>query len=484
MSNKNSLRFVSLGVNAFSGLTPKTKVEITYPEGFDISQELNDVEKENGLVIVFPNGYNYVEVEGDQGTGKTSLIECLKEACGGLAIESTVNKDLNDKNYRDRFYGVDGKLYSFKVTKSTVTLERFELDEEGNIILDAKGRETKVIINSPKAMLAKIIGPSGVSPMSLKEMNGQEQVKWLRSLYNLDLDAETFEYQLKQKYDKAFKERTAANAQHARLATLVTNNVYYKEYPKWDKYFQEVKYEDLQGSVADVQKKFNDYQKAKDGIPQLIKLKVNLNEDAELLRQEILALQNRLTKKEEAITETEERIKKGEEYLTANISIEKEHTDLADKINEAGTYKQKEEQWKQMLLNKSEWDKAADEKIRLDGLVAELAKSKKEYIKTFAPEIEGFEVCIPNEEDTREGIFYNKKSLSILAESELWELATQIWKDRNVKIIYVDNITNLGTGAVERFNEFLSNDGAYIFGTKMNRGEKNLKISFHNKIPI
>jgi hypothetical protein len=137
-----------------------------------------------------------------------------------------------------------------------------------------------------------------------------------------------------------------------------------------------------------------------------------------------------------------------------------------------------------MKEDKKKMDAASDEKIRLNNLVDEYATLKKEYIKQFTPDIEDFEVCIKDEGEEREGLYYKKRSLSMLAESELWELATQIWKAMGVKIIYVENVSSLGTGAVEKFNQFLKNDGAYIFGTKMNRGEDNLKISFHTSIPV
>src|SRR5438128_5685523 len=121
MAKENQLRFVSLGWTAFAGLGPKSKVKVEYPEGFDISEELKEVNANNGVVICFPKGYNYVELAGDQGVGKTSLIELLKEATGGLAAANTVHQEEKedgslelDKKYKDRFWGADGGLYELK----------------------------------------------------------------------------------------------------------------------------------------------------------------------------------------------------------------------------------------------------------------------------------------------------------------------------------------------------------------------------------
>jgi hypothetical protein len=169
--SKNQLRFITLGVTAFAGLTKKKKVKVEYPENFDISKELQGANPDDGLVIVFPDGYNYVQLEGDQGVGKTSLIKCLQEATGGLALPSAINQDENDKRYNDRFWGQDGFLYQLKVTKSTITLERIDTEEDGTPKKNAKGKEISSIVKEPKSVLQKIVGPAGMSPMDLAVIN-------------------------------------------------------------------------------------------------------------------------------------------------------------------------------------------------------------------------------------------------------------------------------------------------------------------------
>lgn len=492
VKKENQLRFVTLGVSAFAGIGPNTKVNVEYPKDFDITKELTEVEQKNGLVIVFPKGYNYVELAGDQGVGKTSLIECLKEATGGLAGENTLHQEKTpegeivlDKRYKDRFWGTDGNLYSLKVTKSTITLEQISVDPEtGEPVLNAKNQEVASIQKTPKSLLQQVIGPAGISPMKLKGMNGAEQVKWMRSLFTLSVEAQKMEIDIRQRYDKAFADRTKVNNNYKVTETLLEKNDYYQKMEQWQTYFDTTKLETLQEAVNDVVTRKNLFDNATKALPEVKQQKVTADRELVDLKEELRKLNERIKAKEEAIVILNTRIEKGDQFLEENKNVTAEHEALKDKIQEAADYNLHKQNFDDVMEEKKRFDELGDQKIKANALVDELLQLKKEYIKSFTPDIPGLEVCIKDEGDTREGLFFNGKKLDILAESELWQLATQIWKALGVKIIYVENVSSLGTGAVEKFNEFLKTGGAYIFGTKMTRGEDNLKISFHNQIPI
>lgn len=491
MSVKNNhLKFQSLGIEMFAGIGPKTKVKVEYPKEVDITEDLKEVDNENGLVIIFPEGYQYIEIEGNQGVGKTSLIECIKEATGGEAQANTEHitmeegkMPVTDKKYKDRFWGSDGNLYNLRVTKSTITLERIEVDEHGEPIKNAKGKENASIMKTPKTMLQQIIGPAGISPMALKNMNGAKQVAWIRSLFNLDVEAQKLELEIKDKYEKAYKARTQANNEYNRLENVLSSNDYYIRAEHWQKYFDETKYEDLEKKVSGVIEKKNQYDNAIAGIPTLKTQAVTLKTDIDDLQEQIRQLQLKLDAKTADLKTLSDRIAAGEKWIEENKGVVEDFENLADARKEASEFKAHEQAFKNMQEEKKNMDHQADEKIRLTHLVDEYAQLKKNYIKQFTPEIEHFEVCIKDEGEPREGLFYKGLPLAILAESELWELATQLWKAMGVKIIYVDNVSSLGSGAIAKFNDFLSSGGAYIFGTKMNRNEDALKISFHNKMP-
>lgn len=489
MGFKKQLRYVALSVAAFAGITKDTKVKIEYPEGA-APEPLKGIDKDNGLVIVFPNGYNYVQFEGDQEVGKTSIIECIKEAAGGIASSDTVHQGVDeegkpkaDKKYLEKFYGTDGGLYELRVTKTTIALEQIELDEDGNPVLDKKGKEIRSIRKEPKTLLQKIVGAAGISPMTLKEMNGGQQVKWLRSLYNLDLEVETFEEKLKQDFNTTYQSRTSANREYDRYAKILSDNEYYKKYEEWQKYFEAVTFEDLKASVDGVIRKKNTYDQALIRVEAIKDSIEKINIDIEDFEEQIKSIMSKIAVKQQAKEVELEKLKIGLQFIEANKEAPNEFIAITDKIKETDNYGAHRVNFDNMVNMKKTMDHNADEKIRLTSRLDELAKTKKDYVKKFSPVIPGFEVLIADEEDKREGLFYKNKSLAILAESELWELATQLWKELNVKIIYVENVSSLGSGAIQKFNEFLSQGGCYIFGTKMNRAEDNLKISFHTNIP-
>lgn len=479
--SKNHLRFLTLGVTAFAGINKNKKFKVEYPEGFDISKELESANPENGLVIVFPDGYNYVKLEGDQGVGKTSLIKCLQEATGGLALPSAVNQEENDKRYSDRFWGQDGFLYHLKVTKSTITLERIDTEEDGTPKKNAKGKEISSIVKEPKSVLQKIVGPAGISPMELAVMKPADQVKWVRSLMTVSTDVEAEENNLKKQIKEAYDSRTVANRERDKHKTLLEQNEVYKNQEYWAKYFDETDYESLQKEVAVVQENYRKYCTGQELLPQLNAQRGTIQESINDLEEQIKQLQVKLDAKREEHNMITDRITKGEEFLKNNESYKTEYEALSEKIEEAAHYPLRKKNYEDMLELQKLSDHYSEESIRLTSRYDKLLETKKSFVKQFSPDIPDFEICIPDEENSKEGIYYKGKPLTLLAESELWEVATQLWTAFGVKIVYVENISSLGSGSIKKFNEFLQK-GGYIFATSMNRGEDNLKISFSNRI--
>lgn len=494
MSNPKQLKFHSLSVKYFAGLTPETKVEIEYPEGMEPKDE--EIDKENGLVIIFPEGFRYMEASGDQGTGKSSLSGALLEATGSILIPNAINSIAKDKAYNERLTGLDGKLYHIRSTKTTYSVEQIQTDDDGKPLLNAKGAEIRSEMKSPKTFVRQIVGSAGISPYSLKEMKPAEQVDWLRSLYNLSTDVLQEENKIKTDYDTAYKNRTKAGNDKKFYKNLVEGCEYWTEYNKWEAYFANTSFTDVEQKIAEIQVKYTDYQKAENGLASLKEnLLVRAKEDVaaaqtdiETIEAQIKELQRILAEKindklekENKLALVEERIITGEKWLEDNKSIKDEYDAINSQIKEATEFKANKVKWETMLENKQQMDHYETEYLRLTGRLTALAKTKEDIVKLFKPNIEGLEICTPQEGDDREGIFYKGKTLIELAESELWELATQIWAELNVKMVFVENISSLGSGAVEQFNHFLDK-GGYIFATIMNRAEKNLKISFAKNI--
>ncbi len=490
------IKLVSLGVQSYAGIDKKKKAEIDYPSGVDISDEMKKVDSENGIVLVFPENFRYQQSEGDQGTGKTSLLNSLLEVTGNILAPNAINSIDQDKKINLMLEGLDGHLYNVRTTKSTYVIERIDTDEEGKPIVNEKGKMQKAEIKEPKSMIKKIVGPAGISPQWLRDMKPGEQVVWLRSLYTLDPEVLKTEAKIKTDYETNYKARTSAGNEHKRFKALVDASPYYGEYTRWEAYFASTNFDDVETKFKDAQEAYTQYQRYEMGLNQLkdVTLANATNDvlraegDIETIEKQIKELQKKLSeahdakqKKVEAKIAVENRITDGDKWITDNKAVKETYEGFSEKIKEATEFKGKKQEWETLLSNKKQMDHFSDERIRLTNRLDEMAKIKKELISQFSPAIEGFEVCIPDEEEKREGLFYHGKPLDQLAESELWELATQLWQELNVQMVFVENISSLGTGAITKFNEFIEK-GGYVFATVMNRAEKNLKITFQSKI--
>lgn len=494
--SKQQIKLVSLGVASFARINKDYKAQVDYPQGVDISEELKKIDSDNGIVLVFPENYRLQLSEGDQGVGKSSLQKSLLELTGNILAPNAINSIDNDKKINLKTWGLDGHLYHIRSTKSTYVIERIETDEEGKPIINEKGKEIKAEMKEPKTMIKKIVGPAGISPNWLVEMKPSEQIAWVRSLFTLDQDVLKQELEITKKYNESYKARTQAGNDQKRYKNLTESSPFYKEQEKHEKYFAETSFEDVEQSMKTIQEKHSEYQRYEMGLQQLkdISLKnaiANVDKADETIvsiENEIKRLQEQLSKAHDAKQAAvegkiavENRIKAGDEWIEENKSVVEEMQSFGEKVKEASEFKAKKQEWEIMLENQKQMNHYETEYQRLTTLIDEYAKTKQQLVEMFTPKVEGFEVCIPDENEKREGLFYNGMSLDKLSESELWEMATQLWQVMNVQMVFVENINSLGTGAIEKFNQFIQ-QGGYVFATMMNRAEKNLKITFDNTI--
>lgn len=492
--SKKQIRLVSLGVASYARINKTYKADVNYP--VDVTEELKKVDADNGIVLVFPKNYRFQQSEGNQGVGKTSLLNSLLEVTANILAPNAINSIDQDKRISLRTYGLDGFLYSIRSTKSTYVIERIETDENGDPVLNEKQKEIKATISEPKSMIKKIVGPAGISPQWLKDMKPAEQVNWLRSLYTLDTEVLQQEIQIKKDYETAYKARTSAGNDHKRYKAQVDASAYYADYNTWETYFASTNFDDVEQKFKTAQTDFTDYSRYEIGLKQLVDITkenaerdvlradtniVDLNEQIRVLQEKLSRAHDEKQSKVEAVNTINQRIADGRKWMEDNSKIKETYETINEQIKEASEFKSKKQAWETMLSNKKQMDHYSSEYVRLGHVITGYADAKKKLIELFSPEIEAFEVCIPDEDDKREGLYYHGKTLDQLSESELWEMATQLWSVLNVQMVFVENINTLGTGAVAMFNKFIE-QGGYVFATMMNREEKNLKITFNNQI--
>ena len=215
---------------------------------------------------------------------------------------------------------------------------------------------------------------------------------------------------------------------------------------------------------------------------------IDINTDIADIDKQIKALQDKREAKLVSIefknrenAEVSERLEKFEKYITENSGVIKEFaniTQLSKEQAEMAVHKQK---FSQMELDEKNSNNLHEEFKRLEGRLDEYKGLRKKFIAEFTPSIKGLEVCVPDEDDPREGVFYKGMSTAELSESELWELMTILLQKLKVKILLVENISSLGTSAVETFNKFIK-AGGYIFASEMERGQKKLMVTIHENI--
>jgi hypothetical protein len=80
-------------------------------------------------------------------------------------------------------------------------------------------------------------------------------------------------------------------------------------------------------------------------------------------------------------------------------------------------------------------------------------------------------------DESKKGLFLNGINIAALSESERYALCIQIWQHYGTKVVFIENISSLGSHALEIIKLFIKNGGT-VFGTQMNRGQQSISVSF------
>lgn len=482
MSSKNWLKFLSIQWFSFAGLFKGQKVDVVYPEGF---QPKYEADPEQGIVVFFPPEHRFVEASGDQGVGKSSFLSMVKEAAGHLALGRFINRKDDNKKYIEEFESTDGRLYRIVATKTQFDLFEIIRDETGEPMKDAKGRTVTSRVGTPKEMVQRMVGPAGKSPMEVAAMSPDKQVEWFRSVVKLTKDQLDFEADLKKNIATTYNQRKNANAKTNELTKVLGANPYYKEYEKWLAHFTEGntnRYKNVDQEIKEVQQRHTEYQDKVRRSQDLHDAKQQKASEIEEIQEEIKRLHLKLADCQQEYVKIEDEIQQVDLYLVEKKKVVEEYESSTQLVREASEYFQQKAQFDNMVLLLKDYNTNSDLAVNLDGKLVELRNLKKKFDVDVTPAIEGLEVVTPTEEDKREGVFYKGLPLEMLAESEQWEWYTQLAKCCGIRVMYIENITSLGSGSIAKFNEFIE-QGGYVFATRMDVEQKNLRVSFSTKVP-
>lgn len=464
-SRPNHLKLISFEVEAYGGLNMTDKA----------------------LVVHFPENDRITEFSGDQGMGKTSLMNALKALMGEQEPGNAINAVANNKSATLTFEK-DGNRYQSRLTKTAYTLKNLKEDATGKIITST--------ISKPKDILSDLIGPVGVSPDFLtKKKSGAEQIEWIKSLAANNPEIAKLEQEIQGKYDTAYKERTGINAEVTRLRQEISAVGYYR----WDstnnvfavtqKMSEDKTIIDKAPANDDEIKEIYDRELARDRELDRAKQKlagyVEKTEQIDIyidnINEQIKELQEKLTKAENEKIVISEGISKGEEYVkTLQDAPEKLLQAQADMQN-AGKIALLKKALADSTASIAKYSRTETEQANLNNKLVEYEKLMQDLAKECTPDIEGLEVITGNIDSKKPtGVYYKGINMAALSESELWDLCLQIWKFTGTSVVYIENSSSLGTDAINRVNWF-AEKGGHVFISTMQRGYKELKVSFHNE---
>lgn len=498
-SVSNSMKLVKLMPEYFAGITP-------------------DLD----LVIDMSGRLPVVGFTGDNGVCKTSMLEFLQFILGGDEVRNSVNSQFNEKKGEVVFDDPESNVsYVARCTKTGFNLTEITKNEAGEPVATKK-------LTSPKETLKKLIGPVGVSPMFLKDQKPAEQIKWVRSLFTLTEAQVKDEEKIKNGLKEAKRDRAAVNKEIAQLTNYLTSTPYFRFDPL-EKHVvttpvfgqEKIAHEQDNAEVEEKAKeKFSIATQRRNEHATGVERLKTLNESLEKNKIQIQGIEEQiklLTEQLQGLNETnkslEESIEIGNKFVEERANSNAEYDAAYQELMGFNQYRQQKEfletiEKQYVILGQKE-----DYKIQVEARIDEYKKAANLFVKAYTPDIEGIEICVPTvvdlkeelkdykeanphataeqiekfimdlEDETREGIYYNKKPLLELNESALWDVCMQLWKVQGVSIILVENITSLGSNAIDRLNWFVEKGGT-IFYSKMVLGRKQMKVSFSEKLKL
>lgn len=408
------------------------------------------------VVIDFSNS-KWVNAEGDMGAGKTSLLNALLVACGQLGHtgkegKNFINNDTGKIDINFEFVGNDRCNYAVRCTKSS-----FSLTYDGEQV------------SEPITKMKELLGVVGVSPMEIKNKPLREIVKWL-STYSTK-SAEEFEGQLvkyKAGIKTATETRASANKSVKALTEYLNNEELFINWEKSEKdYAKQVDIKELSVKLDEAGKKSDKYVQSEAALKQLGQRKTNIEEQIARLTQEAKTI--------------DADIKRGEKFIEENKTAKKDYDTVKTEYDNVHTKLQSYNKWQEIKTKKKELDDFETISQQADAKEKEILQQVKELQAEILPDIKGVEIVTEDSHENgvikKEGLYWNDRNVSQLSESEWWSLVLSIWRKYKVKVIVVDNMQSLGSGAVELL-EKLVKDGCYILSAEMNRQTKTLEIDY------
>lgn len=427
------MKLKRLEVNAFAGISPNSPVVIDFSES------------------------KFVKADGDNGVGKTSLLNALLVACGQLSHtgkegKNFINLDSDKIDINFEFIGKDRYNYWVRCTKS-----RFELTYDGEAVPE------------PITKMKELLGVVGVSPMEIKNAKVSDIVKWLSSYTNVS--AEDFEKEMdkhKANIKLAQESRAAANRQMKALNEFLNSEEMFNKWEESEKtYTKKVDITALSAQLQKARNNSNQYLVAETKVDNYLKQKKELEDEIARLNTQLEGVQKNLDI--------------GLDWMEKNKSFKTDYDAIKKQYDNAAADIASYNKWQEIKTKKAERDEFETVAQKADANEKNILKKVTELQTSVLPDIKGVELFAEDTHDNgtmkKAGLYWNGKNAAQLSESEWWTLVLEIWRKYRVKVIVIDNFSSLGSMAVDILKKLVK-DGAYVLAAEMNREQKTLEISY------
>lgn len=415
----------------------------------------------------YMKGKNITVFKGDQGAGKSSTMEGIMYMLGHNFPWDTDNLvNLTDDTINENaLLTIDGVEHRIKVTKSKFSFERYLAD-----IGKWNG------LDEPRTTLQRLIGPIGISPMFLKEKPGPKQIEWFRNTFGADETLEKKEEKMKADVKKLAQSYKDANRDFTKIKkALELNDLWRNAEENYKRFETQVTIDAAKSKFEETSKKMELYSKAQDKLDRI-------KESIELDDEELLGLEEKIRRVKLHREDLLQQKEKGEQYIAENVMVSQDHQEAQKEYMEINKTLNEQEQWQSVLNMKKEMDEYETTLQHAESQKDKILLKLQELTKKYLPDIEGLEIRVAKGMDNdEEGIFYKNKTIAQLSESELWSLYLEICMKKEIRFVFIENVSSLGSDAMAVINT-LANQGVKIFASKMDRKVDKLKFTMTDTI--
>jgi energy-coupling factor transporter ATP-binding protein EcfA2 len=436
--------------------------------------QFGGIDRDKPIIIQFPPSKTkkrkIVKITGDQGMGKSSLLNCLLYLSGhkfDYNLANLANLASNAIVAEEQF---ERNGFTWKVRVTRTKFEVFRLFRAGK-------EEGWIPQSSPNDLVRDLIGQVAVSPMKLAVDDGQKQVEWLLRMLNVPEEVINEKNRFSDALKEIEKSRADANRQYVFLQKKLSEDPLFRHWEVSAKKYAKPK------SVDAEKKKFEAATRLKEKYYQHKKELQDMQDQIAAKADEITELHRLLEKAEAEKAALEERAKQTLQAITGLKDAETAFDAAYKDFSELTTYTVQYNAWQQVKQEKMDMESFETVVQQFDEQKRKLKEDRRGLLKKLLPpDIDGLEIQTEDNLDGKKtGVYLHGRNPIQLSESELFDLYFKLCEFQGVTMIVIDNISSFGTNVINTLNA-LAKKGVYIWATEMRRGQDELKIEFLDEL--